>query len=106
MISKAHVMRRKQGKTQEEHTMNKETSRRDFLKLAGKGMLGAAALSTVPVVMPAVAEGAEAPAWPWAYKKLDKEAVMKHGYECFYSHGGCCAGAVAAVVELLAEEYG
>ncbi len=86
--------------------MNKETSRRDFLKLAGKGMLGAAALSTVPVVMPAVAEGAEAPAWPWAYKKLDKEAVMKHGYECFYSHGGCCAGAVAAVVELLAEEYG
>ena len=73
--------------------MNKETSRRDFLKLAGKGMLGAAALSTVPVVMPAVAEGAEAPAWPWAYKKLDKEAVMKHGYECFYSHGGCCAGA-------------
>ena len=86
--------------------MNKETSRRDFLKLAGKGMLGAAALSTVPVVMPAVAEGAEAPAWPWAYKKMDKEAVMKHGYECFYSHGGCCAGAVAAVVELLAEEYG
>ena len=69
-------MRRKQGKTQEEHTMNKETSRRDFLKLAGKGMLGAAALSTVPVVMPAVAEGAEAPAWPWAYKKLDKEAVI------------------------------
>ena len=56
--------------------MNKETSRRDFLKLAGKGMLGAAALSTVPVVMPAVAEGAEAPAWPWAYKKMDKEAVM------------------------------
>ncbi len=86
--------------------MNKETSRREFLKLAGKGMLGAAALSTVPAVMPAVAEGAEAPAWPWAYKKMDKEAVIKHGYECFYSHGGCCAGAVAAVVELLADEYG
>ena len=31
---------------------------------------------------------------------------MKHGYECFYSHGGRCAGAVAAVVELLADEYG
>lgn len=84
----------------------KQTSRREFLKLAGKGMLGAAALSTVPAMLPALAEGAEAPAWPWAYKKMDKEAVLKHGYECFYSHGGCCAGAVAAIVELLADEYG
>ena len=84
----------------------KQTSRREFLKLAGKGVLGAAALSTVPAMLPALAEGAEAPAWPWAYKKLDKDAVMKHGYECFYSHGGCCAGAVAAIVELLADEYG
>lgn len=63
----------------------KQTSRREFLKLAGKGMLGAAALSTVPAMLPALAEGAEAPAWPWAYKKMDKEAVLKHGYECFYS---------------------
>ena len=86
--------------------MSENTSRREFLKLAGKGVLGAAALSTVPAMLPALADGVEAPAWPWAYKKLDKDAVMKHGYECFYSHGGCCAGAVAAVVELLADEYG
>ena len=38
----------------------KQTSRREFLKLAGKGMLGAAALSTVPAMLPALAEGAEA----------------------------------------------
>ena len=31
----------------------KQTSRREFLKLAGKGMLGAAALSTVPAMLPA-----------------------------------------------------
>lgn len=61
--------------------MSENTSRREFLKLAGKGVLGAAALSTVPAMLLALAEGVEAPAWPWAYKKLDKEAVMKHGYE-------------------------
>ena len=32
----------------------KQTSRREFLKLAGKGMLGAAALSTVPAMLPAL----------------------------------------------------
>ena len=53
--------------------MSENTSRREFLKLAGKGMLGAAALSTVPAMLPALAEGVEAPAWPWAYKKLDKD---------------------------------
>lgn len=35
----------------------KQTSRREFLKLAGKGMLGAAALSTVPAMLPALAVG-------------------------------------------------
>ena len=59
--------------------MSENTSRREFLKLAGKGVLGAAALSTVPAMLLALAEGVEAPAWPWAYKKLDKDAVMKHG---------------------------
>lgn len=44
--------------------MSENTSRREFLKLAGKGMLGAAALSTVPAMLPALAEGVEAPAWP------------------------------------------
>ena len=34
----------------------KQTSRREFLKLAGKGVLGAAALSTVPAMLPALAE--------------------------------------------------
>ena len=33
--------------------MSENTSRREFLKLAGKGVLGAAALSTVPAMLPA-----------------------------------------------------
>lgn len=44
--------------------MSENTSRREFLKLAGKGVLGAAALSTVPAMLLALAEGVEAPAWP------------------------------------------
>ena len=42
--------------------MGENTSRREFLKLAGKGVLGAAALSTVPAMLPALAEGVEAQA--------------------------------------------
>ena len=39
--------------------MSENTSRREFLKLAGKGVLGAAALSTVPAMLPALAEGVQ-----------------------------------------------
>ena len=38
--------------------MSENTSRREFLKLAGKGVLGAAALSTVPAMLPALAVAA------------------------------------------------
>ena len=52
--------------------MNKEISRRDFLRTTGKGLLGAAAVSMIPAAM-AEAPAAEisAPAWPWKYYKLD-----------------------------------
>ena len=84
-----------------------EQSRRDFLRTAGKGMLGAAALSAVPSVFtPALAEGVEAPAWPFEWKKLDKEVVKARTYASFYTHGGCCASVVAGVMEELAEQYG
>ncbi len=48
--------------------MNKsvEQTRRDFLRMAGKGVLGAAALTAVPSVL-AKAE-TEAPAWPWKWE--------------------------------------
>jgi hypothetical protein len=36
----------------------------------------------------------------------DKDAVQKHAYEAFYSHGGCCAGAVAGILETMAEQNG
>lgn len=86
--------------------MNKsvEQTRRDFLRMAGKGVLGAAALTAVPSVL-AKAE-TEAPAWPWKWEQLDPQVAMENGYKAFYTHGGCCAGAVSAIVETLAGQYG
>ena len=69
-----------------------EQTRREFLRAAGKGVLGAAALTAIPSVLkPALAETAASPAYPWTYQQVDKDAVLKHTYDCFYSHGGCCA---------------
>ena len=88
--------------------MNKfEQTRRDFLRIAGKGVVGAAALTAMPsIIKPAVAEGTEAPAWPWEWKQIDKQKVLERTYASFYTHGGCCAATVAGIVEELAEVYG
>ena len=83
-----------------------EQSRRDFLRMAGKGVASAAVLTAVPsAFQPALAE-TEAPAWPWEYKKMDKQVALERGYASFYTHGGCCAGCVAGLLEPMAEEYG
>ena len=84
-----------------------EQTRREFLRAAGKGVLGAAALTAIPAVLkPALAETAEAPAYPWTYQQVDKDAVLKHTYDCFYSHGGCCAAVFAGIMETMGEAYG
>ena len=80
-------------------------SRRDFLRMAGKGVLGAAALSVVPSVM-GKAEDIAAPEWPWKWQKLDKTEVMERVYANFSTHGGCCASVVSGILELMAEQYG
>ena len=78
-------------------------NRRDFLKLAGKVTLGAAALTTVPAM--AVAEENAAPAWPWKYEKLDVAEVQAAVYEHFSTDGGCAAGAVGGILAVLAKHY-
>ncbi|MBQ8200488.1 MAG: FMN-binding protein [Clostridia bacterium] len=84
--------------------MNK--TRREFLSLAGKGILGAAAIATVPAVTTAHAAEIEAPAWPWTYQPLDKEEVKARVYANFSTHGGCCAAVASGILELMAEKYG
>ncbi len=84
-----------------------EQTRREFLRAAGKGVLGAAALTAIPSVLkPALAETAASPAYPWTYQQVDKDAVLKHTYDCFYSHGGCCAAVFAGIMETMGEAYG
>ena len=80
-------------------------NRRDFLKLAGKVSLGAAALTAVPAVVSAEEEIA-APAFPWTYKPLDVKEVQDKIYANFFAKGGCCAGVASGILDLLAEKYG
>ena len=78
-------------------------NRRDFLKLAGKVSLGAAALTAVPAGVSA--EETAAPAWPWKYEKLDVAEVQAAVFEHFSTDGGCAAGAVGGILAVLAKNY-
>lgn len=86
--------------------MKMEQTRRDFLRMAGKGVMGAAALTAIPAAMTTAQAEASAPAYPWTWQKLDKTKVMERTYAAFSTHGGCCASVVAGVLEELAEIYG
>jgi len=80
-------------------------NRRDFLKLAGKTALGAAALTAVPAVVSAE-EQIAAPAFPWTWQPLDVKEVQDKIYANFFAKGGCCAGVASGILDLLAEKYG
>lgn len=92
---------------EEEIAMSNNVSRRDFLRKAGKGILGVGVAAALPLSVSQAEEGTtEAPAWPWKWEELDPQVAMENGYKAFYTHGGCCAGTAAAIVETLAGQYG
>ncbi len=86
--------------------MSFEQSRRDFLRLAGKTMLGAAALTAVPAVVSAEDKAPEAPAWPWTWHNLDVAEVQAKTFENFPVNGGCGGGVSSGIMDLLAEKHG
>ena len=79
-------------------------NRRDFLKLAGKTALGAAAVAAIPAAASAEAE-ISAPAFPWTWPGLDVKEVQDKVYANFFAKGGCCAGVASGILDLLAEKY-
>ena len=87
--------------------MKNEQTRREFLRMAGKTMLGAAALTAIPAANFAKADEIAAPAWPWEYKPVDKAAVQARVWANFNGkNGGCCAGVASGILEVMAETYG
>lgn len=85
-------------------------SRRDFMRTAGKVVLGATALGVASPLLTAYdtakAETVTAPAHPFTYQKLDPTATLERGYKSFYELGGCAAGAFDAIVGQLGDVVG
>ena len=81
-----------------------DMNRREFLRTAGKAALGTVAVSSLP--LPVVAEGKEAPVWPWKYVPLDKDALLKRCYEKFYEYGGCGGGCFGGIIDIMSEVTG
>ncbi|MBQ9326767.1 MAG: FMN-binding protein [Clostridia bacterium] len=81
----------------------KELTRRSFLKGLGTGAALAAAVTVTPSVL---AEAPEVPEHPWTWHPIDKQKALEYTYKRWYEVGGCGGGAVAGIMELLAEEYG
>ena len=66
--------------------MDMNKSRRDFLRTTGKGLLGVAAVSMLPVGLNTAAadESIGAPAWPWKWEKLDPQEVLRWRLRRYY----------------------
>ena len=86
-------------------------SRRDFMRTAGKIVLGATALGVANPLLSAYDSAKaettiEAPAHPFTYQKLDPTATLERGYKSFFELGGCAAGAFDAIIGQLADLVG
>ncbi len=83
-------------------------SRRTWLKSAGQmvaaSTIGGLAMSASRDVH-ATAKAESPIEIPWAYKKLDPDAVGERGYASYYK-GGCCFGAFDAIVRELQRVVG
>jgi len=78
--------------------------RRDFLITSLTGLTGIALLSDTGSSR-GTASAANAPRYPWGYKKLSPEKVAARAYENFF-RGYCCYAVSSAILLSLQEEVG
>ena len=87
----------------------KSVSRRDFVRLSGifvaGAAVGAAGLNGVRSFAQDAKSSKETVQWPWPYKKLDVERVRKLGHLGYYM-GNCSSGSFYGVLRALREEVG
>lgn len=89
--------------------MEELKSRRDFLKVSGKVLAGAALVTAVSPALNVFAEDEmdiEAPEHPWTYAELDPDVAEKRGYEGYFEIGGCARGVADALIGQMADDVG
>ncbi|MFA6565016.1 MAG: C-GCAxxG-C-C family (seleno)protein [Verrucomicrobiia bacterium] len=81
-------------------------SRRGWLKNAGVACFGAASGGLAASLCGAsTPSGAEPPALPWPYAKLDADAVAATAYEMHFK-GGCCYAVSGSIIGELSKKIG
>ncbi len=88
--------------------MNKNLTRKQFLRSGTKVAAGVAVGATVLGGMDGKLFGAKAdyPAWPWPYTQVDPETARYNGHDAFWSGKGCSYGAFHGVVQTLRDAVG
>jgi hypothetical protein len=88
--------------------MNKNLSRKQFLRTGTKYAAGFAVGATVlgGMDLKGLAAHASYPAWPWPYSTIDVEQARINGHDAFWSGKGCCYGAFHGVFQTLRDSIG
>lgn len=84
--------------------MKEHLTRKEFLTATTKSV-AAASIGALGMNLVTANDSHAATAWPWPYKTLDTEDVRKRGHKAYYD-GGCCYGALTAIVSALADQVG
>ena len=91
----------------------KQISRKDFLKKAGLTVAGVAVTGTLSTVLTACAseptaslDTNQAPAWPFAWKKIDPAVAEANGFKGYKEKGGWGVGVAEGFFGTLATEVG
>ncbi len=88
--------------------MEKNLSRKQFLRTGTKYAAGFAVGATVLGGMDLKGLGASAkfPEWPWPYSQVDPEVARIYGHDAFWSGKGCSYGAFHGVIQTLRDAVG